>query len=252
MIEVKQLTRVFNKKQDTGFGIRNVSFNIADGDIVAFVGDNGAGKTTTIKAIFGEVHLQSGMVTIDGHDLHKNNNLQQLSFFPDSNNIPMNMKVDEYVQYLCAANGISHEEYFTNSIEIYELLELEAHRNKRIRELSAGLKKRAIMASVLIRKPKYIFLDEPTANLDVESKIEFIDILKELNHFGVTILITSHIIEELQEIANHLVLISKGRIVYDAPFDNRTEKMIDIYRKYSNPKKINLTPLKNVYKGGVM
>jgi ABC-2 type transport system ATP-binding protein len=250
MIKLENVTRIFGRKKEIGQGIRNVSFTINDGDIVAFVGDNGAGKTTTIKAIFGEVRLTGGTIYIDGKELHKNNRLQKLSFFPDSNNIPLDMTIDEYVRYLCAANGISHEEYKINSIDIYSMLELEPHINKQMKELSAGLKKRAIMATVLIRRPKYILLDEPTANLDVESKIEFIDILKELNNFGVTILITSHIIEELQEIANHLVLIANGKIVYDEAFNNKTEKMIDIYRKYSNPKIINLKPLKDVYERG--
>ncbi|WP_339029678.1 MULTISPECIES: ABC transporter ATP-binding protein [unclassified Spiroplasma] len=244
MIEIKNLTRVF--KNDTG--IKNVSFNINDQDIIAFVGDNGAGKTTTIKAIFGELHLKEGEILINNENLFINNNLQKLAFFPDTNNIPLDMKLHEYILFLCAANGINKKQLENKIKNIYEMLDLNKFKNKKIKELSAGWKKKAIMASVLVRSPKYIILDEPTANLDVESKIEFISILKELNKLGVTILITSHIIEELQEIANHLVLIKNGEIVYDKQFDNKKELIINIYKKFIDPKKVNIELISNLYK----
>ena len=246
MIEIKNLTRTFKNKT----GIKNVSFNINQGDIVAFIGDNGAGKTTTIKALFGEVRLKEGNVLLNGENLHENNNLKNVAFFPDTNNIPLDMKLNEYIHYLCAANGMEKKDFMPNIEPIYNMLGLDKHKGKKLKELSAGWKKKAIMASVLIRGPKYIILDEPTANLDVESKLEFISILKELNTYGVTIMITSHIIEELQEIANHLVLIKNGEIVFDKIIDNQKERIIDIYKKFVDPKKIDLSNLNNVYKGG--
>lgn len=232
MIEIKNLTRHFKK----GAGLFDVSFEIPQGSIVAFVGDNGAGKTTTIKAIFNELRLESGSVLLNGESIFGEQRLQDVAFFPDTNNVPMQMKLKDYVNYIGAANGMDLHDLKDISNEVYEILELEPYINKKIKSLSAGWKKRAIMASVLVRRPKYLILDEPTANLDVQSKQEFIDILKELSDLGVTIMITSHIIEELQEIANRLVLIVKGRIVYDLPFNNKTEKIMDIYDKFAHQK----------------
>lgn len=228
MIEVKNLTRNFKG----GSGLFDVSFEIPQGSIVAFVGDNGAGKTTTIKAIFNELVLEKGQVLIDGKNLHTGNRLKSVAFFPDHNNIPLNMKLNEYIEYCGLAGGLLKHEIKEKLSDIVQMLQLEPYMKKKIKELSAGWKKKAIMASVLIRSPEYIILDEPTANLDVQAKRELIDILKKLNGLGVTILITSHIIEELQEIANRLTLIVKGEIVFSDNFDRNDTKIMDIYNKY--------------------
>ncbi|ASP27869.1 ABC transporter ATP-binding protein [Spiroplasma corruscae] len=243
MIEIKNISRKIGN-----FSLKEVSFNIKDGDVIAFVGDNGAGKTTTIKALFGELKLDSGSILIDGEDIFKNNNLRRVAFFPDSNNVPLNMKLSDYLRYICAANDLSKEETELNTEYVYRLLELKPYKDKLIKKLSSGWKKKAIMASVLIRKPKYIIFDEPTANVDVESKLYFMEIFRLLAKSGITILITSHIIEELQEVANHLVLIKKGQIVHDKDFDNKSEKIMDVYKQYMQSPIRDLTILRNLYR----
>ncbi|AKU79344.1 ATP-binding cassette domain-containing protein [Spiroplasma turonicum] len=242
MIEIKKIARKIG-----GFSLKEVTFNINDGDVVAFVGDNGAGKTTTIKALFGELKIDSGEILIDGESIFANNNLRRVAFFPDSNNVPLNMKLSDYLKYICAANDLSKEETELNTEFVYRLLELKPYKDKLIKKLSSGWKKKAIMASVLIRKPKYIIFDEPTANVDVESKLYFMDIFRLLAKVGITILITSHIIEELQEVANHLVLIKKGTIVHDELFDNKKEKIMDVYKKHMNSPIKDLSILNKLY-----
>ncbi|QEH61345.1 ABC transporter ATP-binding protein [Spiroplasma chinense] len=243
MIEIKKISRKLGN-----FGLKDVSFEIKKGAVVAFVGDNGAGKTTTIKALFGELKLDSGEVLIDGDNLFAHNNLQRVAFFPDSNNVPMNIKVHDYLLYICAAGGINTDDANKIIDNVYKLLELRPYKNKKIKELSSGWKKKAIMASVLVRTPEYIIFDEPTANVDVDSKLHFMSILHLLVKQGITILITSHIIEELQEIANYLVLIKKGEIVYAQDFDNKTEKIMDVYRQHmKNPIK-DLSLLQKLYR----
>ncbi|AGR40808.1 ABC transporter ATP-binding protein [Spiroplasma taiwanense] len=245
MIEIKNISRKLGN-----FSLSNVTFTINDGAVVAFVGDNGAGKTTTIKALFGELKLDSGEILINGQNLFLNNNLKRIAFFPDSNNIPLNIKVHDYLVYICAANGFSKEETELNVDNAYRLLELRPYKDKKIKELSSGWKKKAIMASVLVRAPEYIIFDEPTANVDVESKLYFMDIIKLLSKAGITILITSHIIEELQEIANYLVLIKKGEIVHAQNFDNKKNHIMDIYKQHmKNPIK-DLQILRWLYGNG--
>ncbi|AOG60063.1 ABC transporter ATP-binding protein [Spiroplasma helicoides] len=227
MIELKNVSRKIGN-----FKLDNVSFQIKRGAVVAFVGDNGAGKTTTIKAIFGELKIDSGEILMDGQNLFSNNNLTKIAFFPDSNSIPLNIRVHDYMLYICAAHGIQTKDAVKIIDDVYRLLELRPYKNKYIKELSAGWKKKAIMASVLIRKPEYIIFDEPTANVDVESKLYFMGILHLLINQGITVLITSHIIEELQEVANYLVLIKKGKIVYADNFDNKKEHIMDVYKQH--------------------
>ncbi|QGS51555.1 ABC transporter ATP-binding protein [Spiroplasma tabanidicola] len=250
MIEIKKITRDLG-----GFFLNQVSFTIKKGAVVAFVGDNGAGKTTTIKSLFGEIKLDSGEILIDGESLFINENLQRIAFFPDSNNVPMDMTLKDYVKYICAINAMSSKQTKERSKEVFEMLGLEKYINKKFRELSAGWKKRAIMASVLIRSPEFIVFDEPTANVDVEAKLSFMNILHELSKIGVTILITSHILEELQEVANYLVLIKNGEIVYEKDFDNQKESIAQIYKKLMAEKSDNIKLLSEIYspidQGGV-
>ncbi|QHX36353.1 ABC transporter ATP-binding protein [Spiroplasma sp. BIUS-1] len=242
MIEIKNITRDLG-----GFVINQVSFKIKKGSVVAFVGDNGAGKTTTIKALFGELKLEQGEILMDGRSIFDEDNLQRIAFFPDSNSVPLNMKVKDYVSYVCAVNGMSKLEAQDAAKKIFAMLSLEPYINKKIKSLSAGWKKRAIMASVLVRTPEYIVFDEPTANVDVEAKLSFMNILHELSKIGVTILITSHILEELQEVANYVVFIRDGEVVMEKDFDNKTESIAQLYKLVMAEKDNKEKLLKEIY-----
>ncbi|AUM62354.1 ABC transporter ATP-binding protein [Spiroplasma monobiae] len=242
MIEIKNITRDLG-----GFVINQVSFKIKKGSVVAFVGDNGAGKTTTIKALFGELKLEQGEILMDGQNIFEEENLQRIAFFPDSNSVPLNMKVKDYVSYVCAVNGMSKQDAQESASKIFAMLSLEPYINKKIKSLSAGWKKRAIMASVLVRTPEYIVFDEPTANVDVEAKLSFMNILHELSKIGVTILITSHILEELQEVANYVVFIRDGEVVMEKDFDNRTESIAALYKEVMAEKNNKEKLLKEIY-----
>ncbi|AKU79574.1 ATP-binding cassette domain-containing protein [Spiroplasma turonicum] len=244
MIEVKNITKLY-KNND---GIKNVSFNLKESCLLSLIGENGAGKTTTIKAIFKEAKLDSGKILIDGDNLHTNNNLRKIAFFPDSNNIPLNIKSKDYINYICATIGLSKKAYKDNLNIIVDLLKINNLMNKKIKELSAGQKKKIIMASVLIREPKYIFFDEPTANLDISSKTEFISIIKYLKNLKISMLITSHLLDELQEISDHIVILNKGSVVYNQSFDSNKENIKDLYNNYISSKKIQLEDLNKVFK----
>ncbi|WP_338985586.1 ABC transporter ATP-binding protein [Spiroplasma endosymbiont of Diplazon laetatorius] len=243
MIELKNVTRIFNEDK----GIRDINFEIPEKSIVVFVGNNGAGKTTTIRAISGELKLHTGEILIDGQDLFKNKNLNKIAFFPDTDYIPRNMTVYEYVRYTCATHGMREAAMLEKTVPIYELLGITQFINTKIKHLSSGTKKKVAMVSALVLSPKYIIFDEPTANLDIESKIEFLEIIKILNSLNVSILITSHLIEELEEIATHVVIINDGKIVYKEKFDNSKEKILDIYKKFIEKPVFNKEIIKDLY-----
>ncbi|QEH61897.1 ABC transporter ATP-binding protein [Spiroplasma chinense] len=242
MIKVQNLSKTYKN-----FSLQNVSFEFEKEDIIAFVGDNGSGKTTTIKLIFDLTKKNQGEVFFNEQSLYVNSNLLKIAFFPDSNNIPLEISVKQYMKYIAIIARLNKKECNDRMLKILEVLNFEKFKNTKIKNLSAGLKKRAIMAGVLMTKPEFIILDEPTANLDVESKIEFIKIIKELNTSGVGILITSHIIEELQEIANKLIIIKNGKIMYNDKIDNKKTKIIDIYNTFKEKDKSDLKGISDIY-----
>ncbi|KAJ3615607.1 hypothetical protein Zmor_016286 [Zophobas morio] len=244
MLQINSLKKTYGKQNV----LDDVSFEINKGEIVGFIGDNGAGKTTTIKCIFGEVLFNEGSITLDGENIFENYRLQDLCFFPDSNNIPLDLSVDDFVEYTMMLRGKRKDEIKNTKEQVYKLLKLEEHKKKKLKQLSAGLKKRSIMASCLCLNPKIIILDEPTANLDIETKSEFISILRKMNENGVTIMITSHLIDELQDLITKLIIIKEGKIAYNSLFDGKKEKIIDIYNKSIEREAIDLEIVNELFK----
>ena len=240
MLEIRNVTKTFmSKKNGTISGVQDVSLKIEPGDIYGFVGDNGAGKSTLIKAVFGEYKRDSGEVTLDGNSIYKGTGLKRVAFFPDQSIYPKGVSIQEYCLLDAKMAGIKRKLALERFKNLLVQFDLKAYRKKMFRELSAGMQKRMLLIITLVSKPDYIFLDEPTANLDVKGRLEFMEIIKELSKRGVGILITSHIIDELQENINKLSIIDSGNQVYNATFDKSREKIIDIYQRSSTKVKSN-------------
>ncbi|AHI54309.1 ABC transporter ATP-binding protein [Spiroplasma sabaudiense Ar-1343] len=242
MIELKSVFKVYKSHK----GINNISFKINKQDVVAFVGDNGAGKTTTIKAIFKEIKLDLGQITFNNEVITKKH-LQKMAFFPDSNNIPLDLKVEDYIYFVGLLNGVGKKEITKRGDKLLRSLNILDSKEQKLSQLSAGMKKKAILAATLVYQPEVIIFDEPTANLDIKAKTEFIEIIDKLHHQGITILITSHLIDELQKIANHLIIIDKGKIIYDAAFDKNKESILEIHNRLVKPAQNNIEDILGVY-----
>lgn len=232
-LKVQALTKSYKEKTV----LRNISFTVSTGEIVGFIGNNGAGKTTTIKCIFQELKYQNGFITIDGQKIGPNV-LRDMAFFPDQNNFPKNYKIVAYCKYIYKLSGGKMRNFKRSMTEILEALNLAKNKRSRFRQLSSGMQKRALLASVLITRPKIIVLDEPTANVDVATRKEFIEVLQMLaRRKQVTIMITSHDIEELDTFVNKVVLLDHGKVVYNAPFDRNTQNLAAIYNQYISTEK---------------
>lgn len=230
MLEVKNLTKIYKKENR---GIRDISFNLKKGEIIAFVGDNGAGKTTTMKAIFNELKINSGEVLLDGENIFKNKNLNRIAFFPDTISITFNARVIDYIKYNGIVIGLKISYIEKRIAELFDFLKLTTLKNQKLKTLSGGERKKVILASILLNEPEFIFFDEPTANLDVKSKIEFIKILKSLSNNNIGLLITSHILEELQQLANKLILLDAGKIMFCEKIDNTKDDILSLYLKHT-------------------
>ncbi|WP_338972075.1 ABC transporter ATP-binding protein [Spiroplasma endosymbiont of Panorpa germanica] len=225
-----------SKSFKTGAGIKNFSLEIKPKDIIGLVGDNGSGKSTLLKSVFNEYKKDSGEVLLNDESIYQNNNLAKICFFPDQSVYPKDISISKFAIYdaqLCGIDKKAATERIEMLLEKFDLID---YKDKTFFELSAGMQKRAFLVICLVTQPDYIFLDEPTANLDVGTRIEFHKILNILAQEGVGILITSHMINELEEIINHLVIIENGVTRHNNPFVPKKDSIEAIYKKVTNVK----------------
>ncbi|WP_026389328.1 ATP-binding cassette domain-containing protein [[Acholeplasma] multilocale] len=207
-LSVKNLSKEFHN----GTGIEDVNFIICPGEIVGLLGDNGVGKTTVIKLIFDEFLKDEGEIRIDGEILCGRKSLANIAFFPDHNEFPQNMNIIEYAKYAAKLKGVENDLIDELSLELLDSLNLSANINNSYSELSAGMQKRAMLYAVLITQPDIIFFDEPTSNMDVKSRMEFLNLILFLSsEYKKTIVITSHNIDELSTIITRVIILDKKK-----------------------------------------
>lgn len=221
MIEVKNLSKNYGSK----VAVDNISFTAADGEILGFLGPNGAGKSTTMNILTGYLSATSGNALIDGVDVlvdpiaAKSN----LGYLPEQPPLYLNMTVNEYLSFVyslkkCRFPKRSHLE------EICSLTGIEEVRSRVIHNLSKGYRQRVGLAQALVGNPKAIILDEPTVGLDPKQIIEIRSLIKKLgkNH---TMILSSHILPEVQAVCDKIVVINNGKIVADDTAENLSKTL---------------------------
>jgi len=209
MITVHNLTKVYNQQT----AVNHIDFQLHNGEITGFLGPNGAGKTTTMKMLTGALTPTEGSITIDGIDIIKNPIKAQrtIGYLPEHNPLYTEMYVREYLQF--TAN--LYPEVPRNRVEeVIALTGLLSESNKKIEALSKGYRQRVGLASALIHDPKVLILDEPTTGLDPNQLVEIRNIVKELGKHK-TVLLSSHIMQEIQAVASRVIVLHKGNIVLD-------------------------------------
>jgi ABC-2 type transport system ATP-binding protein len=203
-----------SKKYSGGFhALKNINLEIRRGEIFALLGPNGAGKTTLINAICGVLRLSEGSVTVDGLDIGKDYRTvrKQIGLVPQELTTDMFEKVTNVVSFSRGLFGGAPAPEKTE--QILRALSLWDKRGNRIMTLSGGMKRRVMIAKALAHEPKILFLDEPTAGVDVALRRDMWDLVRELRKNGVTIILTTHYIEEAQEMADRIGIIHKGEII---------------------------------------
>ena len=203
-----------NKTYDSGFqALKNVDLEIHKGEIFALLGPNGAGKTTLISIICGIVNPSSGTVTADGHDILKDYRAARSSI----GLVPQELTTDAFESVWNAVSfsrGLFGKPKNPAHIEkVLKQLSLWDKKDSRILELSGGMKRRVLIAKALSHEPKILFLDEPTAGVDVELRQDMWEMVRELRDSGVTIILTTHYIEEAEEMADRIGVIRKGEVI---------------------------------------
>ena len=209
-ISINNLSKVF----DNGFeALKNINLNIKKGEIFAMLGPNGAGKTTLISIICGIVRLSSGKVTVDDLDIIKDYRItrSKIGLVPQELTLEQFESVFNNVSY---SRGLYGKKPNPDYIErILKDLSLWDKKDLSLRQLSGGMKRRVLIAKALSHEPSILFLDEPTAGVDVELRKDMWKIVEDLRKTGVTIILTTHYIEEAEAIADRVGVINQGEII---------------------------------------
>src|SRR5881398_1317489 len=208
------------KRYGTLVALSNLNLEINEGDCFGFIGPNGAGKTTTIKILgtllqptWGEARVCDFVV---GYESRKIRPL--IGYVPDYFGAYEDMVVKEYLEFFAAAYNINGAARNKVVNDVLELTDLAYKKDSAVDGLSRGMKQRLSIARVLVHDPKVLLLDEPAGNLDPRARIEMRELLKELRRMGKTILISSHILPELQDLCNTVGIIERGELLYSGPW----------------------------------
>lgn len=233
MVEVEDLY----KKYGEFTAVDHLNLTVADGEVLGFVGPNGAGKTTTMKIMAGLVQADGGSVKISGIDALKESGMIKriIGYMPDFFGVYDNLKVMEYMEFYASIYGITGSKAEKLCRKLMELVDLTDKSEFLVDELSRGMKQRLCLARCLVHDPKLLILDEPASGLDPRARHGIQKIIKRLKEEKKTIIISSHILQELSELCTSVGVIDHGKMVVRGTVDE-----IMLHLNASNPIQIHI------------
>lgn len=218
IIEVKSITKTIKGKNI----LNDISFEVNSGECIALIGPNGAGKTTLMNCLLGNKFINSGSIKINSLNPENQKLKEFLNILPQENVVPEKLKVKELLNFIqkLYKNPLTNE-------EIDELLRFDdSQKDNFASKLSGGQKRLLSFIITLIGRPKLIFLDEPTAGMDTSTRIRFWEIVNNLKNKGLTIIYSSHYIEEVEHTADRILVLNKGKLIRDTtPHAMRAEEI---------------------------
>jgi ABC-2 type transport system ATP-binding protein len=214
ILSVKNLKKIYSGKQaEDNHALNDLNLDVKEGEIFGLLGPNGAGKTTFINILAGTVIKTAGNVSVCGVDLDKNPRQVRASIgiVPQEINLDPFFSPRKLLELQAGLYGIKEKDRITDTI--LKLVSLEEQAKSYARSLSGGMKRRLLMAKALVHQPPIVFLDEPTAGVDVELRQNLWKNVKLLNDLGVTIILTTHYLEEAEEMCARIAILNKGNVV---------------------------------------
>lgn len=220
MIKVENISKEFHRKDKTGkmvskLAVKDLSFQIGQGEIFGLLGPNGAGKTTTIRMLTMQTEKTGGTISYHGLPLEGNEQLikEMIGIVPQHINFDQDLTVGENMELHARLHHMSREDRQQRIQELLRYVELEDTVEMSPRQLSGGMKRRLLIARALIHRPKILFMDEPTVALDPQVRRKIWDLIREMAAQGVTVLLTTHYIEEAENLCQRVAIINKGQLV---------------------------------------
>ena len=211
MIEIKNVTKKYGEK----VALNNISFNVNDGEIFAFIGHNGAGKTTLIKSIVGIHDFDMGEILINGKSIKKDTIAckKEMAFVPDNPELYENMKAIDFINFICDMYEVDLETRTKNIEKYAKMFEIEGNLNDTINSFSHGMKQKIALISALSHDPKVLIMDEPFVGLDPKAVFDVKQIMNEMVKEGKTIFFSTHILDVAEKLCSRVAIIKKGELV---------------------------------------
>ncbi|NQZ66394.1 MAG: ABC transporter ATP-binding protein [Mycoplasmatales bacterium] len=242
LLKIENLNKQYKSLFKSFLALKNINCKFNQGEIWGLIGNNGAGKTTLIKSIIGGLNFE-GRITISGYNHDTKEAKKYISYIPEKATFPQGYSVKKYlleISFLSGENkkeeAIKKIEYYLKYLEIYELI------NKKPYKLSSGQQKKILLIQALLSNPKLIIMDEPVANLDPSTRYNFFRLLKKINKNKKTsILISSHILAELENFIDGIIILKNGEIVAQRKM-KKAEDLVSFYNK-----KLNIKTKRNNY-----
>ena len=252
-LKVEKLTKIYSKKSlKEIIALNNLNLEVKQGEIFGLLGPNGAGKTTFLNILAGTVIKNSGKVNVWGYDLDKNPRQvrSSIGIVPQEVNLDAFFSPKDLLELQAGLYGIPKKERITETI--LKLVSLEEQSNSYARSLSGGMKRRLLVAKAMVHRPPILVLDEPTAGVDVQLRQNLWNNVKELNRQGVTIILTTHLMYEAEEMCNRIAILNKGNLISLDTTENlldriKNKKIIFKVKKIIDIKPENLNGIKFSY-----
>jgi len=253
-LKVEKLTKIYSKKTSNEIkALNNLNLEVKEGEIFGLLGPNGAGKTTFLNILAGTVIKSSGNVNVWGYDLDQNPRQvrSSIGICPQEVNLDAFFSPRKLLELQAGLYGIPKKERITDTI--LKLVSLEKQANSYARSLSGGMKRRLLIAKAMVHRPPILVLDEPTAGVDVELRQNLWNNVKALNRQGVTIILTTHVMYEAQEMCSRIAILNKGNLVKLDTTDNlldsiKTKKITFKVKKINTINVEDLNGIKFFYK----
>ena len=206
---------LFGKEISKFSALNGLNLNVGKGQIYGFLGPNGAGKTTTIKCIIGILEADSGNIVIDGRNIEENRLFfkNKIGFLPEQVGLYGRLTAKESLQFYGGFYNLNYDLIEERGNALLTKLGLEKDSNRRVSEFSLGMKKRLALCVALLNEPEILVMDEPTSGLDPRGVKALRIVLKDLNRKGLTIILSSHVLTEVQEICSHVGIINNGKLI---------------------------------------
>jgi ABC-2 type transport system ATP-binding protein len=221
-VEIKNLVKEFQTsfRRQPIRAVADVSFTIAPGEVYGLIGPNGSGKSTTMKALLGLLAPTSGTCAIFGHDSSKVDSRREVGFLPENPYFYKHLSGEETIAFFGKLCGMRGAPLRKRIDELLDLVDLQDARKRRLGGYSKGMLQRIGLAQAIVQNPRLVILDEPTAGVDPIGSRQIRDLILRLKEDGTTVFLCSHLLEQVQEVCDHVGIINRGRLVKEGRLDS--------------------------------